>query len=112
MKHLKIFNKLNEKMTPKELEEELKSGATWIEPALIGNLWGVIYHKNGEKHEEGLFNTSAEVYKFLTKIGVYYKGKSGFDMMSKYREREIEKLPFQKYQRYLMQHGLEDFDIE
>jgi hypothetical protein len=111
MKYLEYF-KMNESLTNNELAHELLSGATWIEPAMVSpGKWGVIYYKDKEKHKEGSFNTSEEVYGFLEEIGVPYKGKEGFEIMMKFRDKEIGKLPFQEYQKYLLKNGLKDFDI-
>lgn len=110
MKHLKYF-KINESLSNNDLAKELLSGeSTWIEPVFIGGgkKWGVVYYINKEKKQEGNFNTSEEVYKFLEELGVSYKGKEGFQIMTKFRDKEVEKVPFKGYQKYLSDHGLDD----
>ena len=111
MKHIRG---INESMSYKELAEELKSGATWIEPAYLGKekRWGVIYWKDKVKHEEGGFNSDRQVCEFLVDNDIDFKGKEGYELMRRFREKEIAKIPYPSYQRELLDNGLEEYDDE
>jgi hypothetical protein len=114
MNHIKYYKQLNEAMTNKQLLDELKSGAAWIEPIYVvkNKKWGVEYWKNKEKYQEGSFNTLRDVHKFLEENNIEYKGQEGYKLMKQFRDKEIAKLPFQSYQRYLIDNELNDFDID
>jgi hypothetical protein len=111
MNHLKPL-RINEEMTHKELAEDIKD-ANFIEISYLGGgkKWGVVYWKNKEKFEEGMFNSRDEVNRFLEEIEVNYQGKEGYAMMKKIRDKEIAKVPYPGYQRELLDNGLDDFEF-
>lgn len=102
----KFDNFLNE-MTKNDLAKELKD-AKYIHVEFLGKgkNWGVSYTKNGQKHEEGNFNTNAEVHRFLVDNDIDYGGKEGFLQIQKHRDKEIAKIPFGQYQRILLDEGI------
>ena len=105
------FNNFLNEMTKNDLAKELKD-AKYICVDHIGKgmNWGVTYIKDGQKKEEGNFNTNADVHRFLIENDIDYDGKEGFLLMKKFRDREIAKVPFSEYQRKLIDEGIpEDF---
>ena len=113
MKHVKLL-RLNEEVTQKELLE-LLNGATHIDVDYLGldKKWGCTFYKNGKKYEEGGFNTNPEVHKFLIDNDIEYNQKDSFLNMKRYRDKEIAKVPFERYQKELLTKGLENiFDLD
>lgn len=112
MKHVKPFI-INENMSNKELLDDLKGATNIIISLTDEGDWGVIYHKDGQRREGGNFNSTAEVHNFLIDNDIEYTGKEGFLMMKRYRDKQIAKVPYQSYQRELINKGLDDrFDID
>ena len=105
----KFDNFLNEGLTHADLAKDLKDGAKFIQVEYIGNgkKWGVSYSKKGEKHEEGDFNTVFDVHNFLIENEIEYDGRQGFEMMRKYRAKQLN-IPFKGYQDVLNDKGIED----
>lgn len=103
------FNEfINENLTHAELIEDLKD-AKFIQVEFIGGdkRWGVSYLKGGKKHEEGMFNNVFDVHNFLIENDIQYDGRNGFEYMKQHR-KSMQNLPFQGYQRALMDNGIED----
>lgn len=99
---------INENLTHIELIEDLK-GSKFIQVEWIGGdkRWGVTYIKNGQKKEEGMFNNVFDVHNFLIENEIKYDGRSSFDYMKQHR-KSMQNVPFQGYQRALMDNGIED----
>jgi len=106
--NIKFNTFLNEEMTHKELAEDLKT-AKFIQVEFVGKgkNWGLTYTKDGEKHEEGGFNTNADVHNFLVDNDIDYGGKPGYLQMKGFRDKQIAKVPFGNYQRQLMDNGID-----
>lgn len=102
----KLDSFLNE-MTQQDLAEELKDASN-IDVEYIGGgkNWGVTYWKGKEKKADGNFNTNADVHRFLIDNDIDYRGKEGFLLMKRFRDKEIAKIPFQNYQRKLIDEGI------
>lgn len=114
MKHIKLFN-LNESLTRKELVDELKNGAEYINVEYIDKdkNWGVCYTKNHQKFREGGFNTSIEVHDFLLDNGIDHVGMEAYLMIKKIRDKQTATIPFKKYQKEILSKGLKNlFYIE
>lgn len=102
-------NFLNENMTNQELLDNLKKAKYIIvEYNEKDKGWGIGYVKDGKSHLEGNFNTGEEAHEFLEDNEIDYAGKSGYDYMKKFRDKNTKKIPFTAYQRELMAGGIKD----
>lgn len=107
---IKEFNEfLNEKLTNKELAEDLKD-AKFINVDFIGgdSGWGVAYYKDGKQYVEGNFNTNAEVHEFLIDNNIDYAGKGGFLNMKRFRANMDKGIPYPAYQNEIITKGIKD----
>lgn len=108
MRHLRPLV-INENKFEEELLDELKD-AKFIKVGFIPSTkdWGIAYVKNGEKRELGGFKSIYAVHDFLTDNNIEYGGKESHLMAKKFMDSEISKIPLPKYQRYLINNGIDD----